>query len=163
MHDQLVVPVDKLVGTVGRERKFQGERSVSLRLGEVIVDGPMNVSGVLVGTTEGVDSSFRAVALANLVCTRCLLEWSEEVEATGSQYFRTEPDEDGYGIVDNAVDVGAPAQDELALSLPAVPICRPGCAGLCPTCGTDLNRDPCDGHGDDSDSPFAVLKDLFDS
>jgi uncharacterized metal-binding protein YceD (DUF177 family) len=26
-----------------------------------------------------------------------------------------------------------------------------------------LNRDPCDGHGEESDSPFAVLKDLFDS
>jgi hypothetical protein len=26
-----------------------------------------------------------------------------------------------------------------------------------------LNSDPCGGHGDDSDSPFATLRDLFDS
>jgi uncharacterized protein len=163
MHDLLVVPVDKLVGTVGRERKFHGERSVSLRLGETTVDGPMAVSGTLVGTTDGVNATFDVAATAKLVCTRCLLEWEEELATSGSQYFRSEPDEDGYGIVDNMVDVGGPAQDELALALPAVPLCRSDCAGLCPTCGTDLNREPCDGHGDDSDSPFAVLKDLFDS
>lgn len=163
MQDPLVVPVDKLVGTVGRERKFQGERSVSLRLGETTVRGPMTVAGVLVGTIDGVTAKFDVAATANLVCTRCLLEWTEEVVAEGDQYFLGEADEDGYGIVDNTVDVGGPAQDELALSLPAVPLCQPDCAGLCPTCGTDLNREPCDGHGDESDSPFAVLKDLFDS
>lgn len=163
MHDLLVVPIDKLVGTVGRERKVQGERSVSLRLGETTVNGPMAVSGVLVGTTDGVSAAFDVAASAKIVCTRCLFEWSEEVVTSGSQYFRSDPDEDGYGIVDNTVDVGGPAQDELALALPAVPLCQPECAGLCPTCGTDLNREPCDGHGDDSDSPFAALKDLFDS
>jgi hypothetical protein len=26
-----------------------------------------------------------------------------------------------------------------------------------------LNSDACGGHGDDSDSPFATLRDLFDS
>lgn len=163
MSDPLVVRVDKLVGSAGKERKFSGERPVSLRLGEATVVGPMSVFGVVTGTTDGVHSRFTASGQANLVCTRCLLEWSEPISVTASQYFRAEPDEDGYGIVDDSVDIGAPAQDELALSLPPVSLCSADCAGLCPTCGTDLNREPCDGHGDDSDSPFAVLKDLFDS
>jgi uncharacterized protein len=163
MFDDLVVPVDKLVGSVGRERTFDGERSVALRLGETTVDGPMAVDGVAIGTTDGVNTKFDVTAVANFVCTRCLVEWSEPVSASGTQYFRMEPDEDGYHIVDASVDVGQPAQDELALSLPAAPLCRPDCAGLCSTCGTDLNREPCGGHGDDPDSPFAVLKDLLDS
>lgn len=123
----------------------------------------MQVSGVAVGTTDGVDARFEVSACADLACTRCLHEWNETIETGGSQYFRTEPDEDGYGIVDEAVDVGGPAQDELALAIPAVPLCKPDCLGLCPKCGTDLNREPCDGHDDHSDSPFGVLKDLFDS
>ena len=28
------------------------------------------------------------------------------------------------------------------LDLPFQPLCRPDCRGLCPTCGSDLNRDP---------------------
>ncbi len=163
MADQLVIPVDKLVGHAGKKKVFDNERSVSLRLGESRIQGPMTVSGKLVGTTDGVTTHFEASADVRLVCTRCLKEWTERLEVEGDQYFRIEPDEDGYAIVEGAVDVGAPAQDEVALAIPATPLCEKGCLGLCPTCGTDLNREPCDGHGDDSDSPFAVLKDLFDS
>lgn len=161
--DDLVVPVDKLVGNVGRERDFQGKRSVSLRLGESRIEGPMTVEGVAVGTTDGVNASFAAQADVDLVCTRCLTTWTDRLEVDGKQYFGVIPDEDGYAIVDGDIDVGAPAQDELALAIPAVPLCKEACLGLCPTCGTDLNREPCDGHEEDSDSPFAVLKDLFDS
>jgi uncharacterized protein len=72
------------------------------------------------------------------------------------------PDEDGYLIVTGETDLNGPAKDELALGLPMAPLCRPDCRGLCPICGNDLNEDPCEGHGDDSESPFAALKDLFD-
>jgi len=158
-----VIPVDKLVGHAGKERKVEADRAVRLRLGDVTVDGPMAVVGRLMGTTDGVDAHFTASATAHMVCTRCLTEWQEPLSVDGQQYFRHEPDEDGYAIVDGEVDLGLPAKDELALALPMAPLCKKDCLGLCPTCGTDLNREPCDGHGDESDSPFAVLKDLFDS
>ena len=32
---------------------------------------------------------------------------------------------------------------ELALEVPAFVLCRDDCAGLCPTCGADLNAGPC--------------------
>ena len=70
--------------------------------------------------------------------------------------------ESSAAIVDGTVDMAGPATDELALAIPLAPLCRSDCRGLCPICGTDLNTDPCDGHADDSDSPFASLKDLFD-
>jgi uncharacterized protein len=30
------------------------------------------------------------------------------------------------------------------LAIPMKPLCREGCAGLCPTCGRNLNQGPCD-------------------
>lgn len=161
--DALLVQVDKLVGNTGKEREFEGQRTVQLRLGESGVDGPMQVSGRAVGTTGGVNTRFEASATVDLVCNRCLTAWSEALDITGSHHFGIEPDEDGYAIVDGHIDIGGVAKDELALSLPARPLCSEDCLGLCPTCGVDLNREPCGGHGDDSDSPFAALKDLFDS
>ncbi|CAN5874396.1 hypothetical protein BH23ACT4_BH23ACT4_11910 [soil metagenome] len=161
--DSLVVLVEKLVGNAGKEREFDGQRPVKLRLGESRVDGPMQVSGRAVGTSGGVDTRFEASSTVDLVCNRCLTTWSEPLTITGSHYFGVEPDEDGYAIVDGYIDVGGVAKDELALALPARPLCSEECLGLCPTCGIDLNREPCGGHGDDSDSPFAALKDLFDS
>jgi uncharacterized protein len=123
----------------------------------------MQVEGVVRGTVDGVIAEFEAGARAHHQCVRCLLEWDAEIRARGTQHFSRIPDEDGYAIFDRRVDLTGPATDELALALPVVPLCRSDCRGLCPICGTDLNRDPCDGHGEESDSPFAVLKDLFDS
>lgn len=123
----------------------------------------MAVAGTVTGTLDGAQAEFEVSATATFTCVRCLTTWEEPLAATGSQHYSATPDEDGYSMVDGRIDIGAPATDELALALPAAPLCRPGCQGLCPICGTDLNSDPCDGHGEDSDSPFAVLKDLFDS
>ncbi len=123
----------------------------------------MTVVGRAVGLLDAIRAEFAVSAMARFVCTRCLTEWEQEVSADAEQYFGTTPGEDGYPIVDGHIDLIGPAQDELALVLPAAPVCREACRGLCPTCGTDLNTDPCDGHGDDAHSPFAVLKDLFDS
>ncbi|HEU5113780.1 MAG TPA: DUF177 domain-containing protein [Acidimicrobiia bacterium] len=161
-HD-LVVPVGDLIGSPGRDRPFAGEVTLSLDFGDSRVDGPMTLSGRVVGLIDAVEAEFTASASAHFTCTRCLTEWDGPVEAASKRYFRRLPDEDGYAIEEDEVDISGPARDELALALPATPLCRADCRGLCPTCGTDLNSEPCGGHGDDSDSPFATLKDLFDS
>jgi uncharacterized protein len=159
----LVVDVEGLVGHLEAERDFSGIHPVSLRLGDTVVKGSMEVEGVVRGTVDGVIADFSARAPAHFVCVRCLTEWDGEIEADGKQHFTRVPDEDGYAIEDRRIDMAGPATDELALAIPAAPVCRQDCRGLCPICGTDLNRDPCDGHGEESDSPFAVLRDLFDS
>ena len=147
----------------GRAREVSGVHDVTLRLGESVIEGPMRVEGTVTGTTDGVQAEFDASAAAHLECVRCLSRWDDAVEVTASQHFSMIPDEDGYAIEGTTVDLVGPAKDELALGIPAAPLCDENCKGLCPTCGTDLNSDPCDGHGEDSDSPFAVLRDLFDS
>jgi uncharacterized protein len=163
MSPDLVVPVGDLIVSPGKERPFAGTVAVSLDFGDSRVDGPMKVSGRVVGLIDAVEAELAVSATAHFTCTRCLTEWDGVVEVESKQYFRKLPDEDGYAIADDEIDVSGPARDELALALPATPLCREDCRGLCPTCGTDLNSEPCGGHGDDSDSPFATLKDLFDS
>lgn len=163
MRDDLVIDVDDLVGHLEAVGQFAGERPVSLRLGDVTVNGPMLVSGSVTGTIDGVLVRFTATAPADLVCVRCLAEWADDIEVAATRHFSTVPDEDGYHIRDRKIDLTGPAVDELALGLPPAPLCRKDCRGLCPICGSDLNTEPCDGHGDESDSPFAALKDLFDS
>ena len=163
MSAELIVDTEGLVGHPEAERGLSGVQPISLRLGDTIVKGPIQVEGIVRGTVDGVIADFTAVAPAHFVCVRCLTEWDGRIDARGRQHFTRVPDEDGYAIEDRKIDLSGPATDELALAIPAAPLCRQGCKGLCPICGTDLNSDPCDGHGEESDSPFAVLKDLFDS
>ena len=41
------------------------------------------------------------------------------------------------------IDLTGVVREELALEVPAFVLCREDCAGLCPTCGADLNAGPC--------------------
>jgi uncharacterized protein len=159
----LLIPVGDLIGSPGKDRPFSAVLPVELSFENVRVDGPMEMTGRVIGLIDAVEAAFTATATAHLTCTRCLTVWDERIEAHGEQFFRRVPDEEGYPIVGDEIDLYEPARDELALALPTTPLCRDDCRGLCPTCGTDLNGDPCGGHGDDSDSPFATLRDLFDS
>ena len=77
--------------------------------------------------------------------------------------------EDGFELVgpDRTVDLSGPIWDAMVMDTPFVILCRPDCAGLCPTCGANLNEGPCGCaeraereclEGDDN--PFAVLRGL---
>ena len=100
MSHDLVVPVGDLIGSPGKERPFKGTSPVSLDFGDSRVDGPMSVSGRVVGLIDAVEAEFDVTATGHFTCTRCLIEWDGPVTVEAKQYFRTMPDEDGYAIVD---------------------------------------------------------------
>jgi uncharacterized protein len=63
---------------------------------------------------------------------------------------------------DQQIDLGPLIREYALLEFPINPICRPGCKGLCPVCGENLNEVDC-GHKDFSEeSPFSSLKGLVD-
>lgn len=51
--------------------------------------------------------------------------------------------------------------EEIELVIPFRKLCSSTCKGLCPVCGTNLNRESCGCKVIKKPSPFAVLKDLF--
>lgn len=55
------------------------------------------------------------------------------------------------------IDLEPILRDAVVLELPFTPLCRPDCAGLCPECGADLNRDPDHGHAEPIDPRWAGL------
>jgi uncharacterized protein len=81
------------------------------------------------------------------VCRRCAGAVAGEVTATVKERFveraDADPDDDAYLIDDDMLDLYPMVRDAVLLELPAAPLCRPDCKGLCPWCGTDLNERPC--------------------
>ena len=96
-------------------------------------------------------------------CMRCL-----EDAAPTFQVDAREVDQPGGGeeldspyVSDDAqLDLQAWVHDALALALPAQILCRPDCAGLCPVCGVDLNREPGHRHEREPDPRWAKLREL---
>lgn len=134
------------VETVGRLRPddpaFHG-----LELG---LAGPLSVEGHLQEISEG--EYFWRATLSGAVrtsCRRCLADLTCPVEADVSVMFSADPDAADDPSVyplpetSRAVDVRAAVREELALAVPPFALCKEDCAGLCPTCGVDLNAGAC--------------------
>jgi uncharacterized protein len=96
------------------------------------------VEGLLVRGTVSVP--------AQVACSRCLVERPQDIEGAVAELFvapdgggRHDEIEAGYDIVDATIDIDTLIRDALADAVPVRPLCRPECAGLCPTCGVDRN------------------------
>jgi uncharacterized protein len=83
------------------------------------------------------------------------VEDSEESEAKFS-----EDDVDVYPYDEEEVDLAPLFREQLILAVPYAPLCRVDCAGLCPVCGVDLNRETCSCDRRVIDPRLAALKDL---
>jgi uncharacterized protein len=58
------------------------------------------------------------------------------------------------------VDLDDYLRGQIAISLPVKVVCGEDCKGLCPKCGTNLNKETCDCEKDWEDPRFAALKKL---
>jgi uncharacterized protein len=166
MSSSLRFQVSDLLANPGHARAEAGSVAVKVALANATVDDQVAVEVSLRSLSDGVVVRGTAETTVDVTCTRCLTEWSQTLSIPLEAVFRVHPDDEDDELPIEAggwIDLELVVHDEVALSLPNRPICRDDCLGLCSTCGTDLNVAPCDGHGDDSESPFAALQQLFDS
>lgn len=56
------------------------------------------------------------------------------------------------------IDVAEVATEQVILAVPMKIVCQAGCLGLCPVCGADRNKKPCQCADLHSESPFASLR-----
>ncbi|HEX5473110.1 MAG TPA: DUF177 domain-containing protein [Vicinamibacterales bacterium] len=91
-----------------------------------------------------------------LECGRCLEPYEVEVDSPFDLRYLPQPAHaaDGEHEVadddlmtayyrDETLDIAELLHEQFELALPMKPLCRPDCQGLCPQCGTNLNRETC--------------------
>jgi uncharacterized protein len=98
-------------------------------------------------------------------CVRCLEPAATEIEIDAREVDQPPSRDDELRspyVSDGNLDVGRWANDALVLALPAQPLCRPECAGLCAVCGESLNdADPeAHRHQQSGDPRMAKLREL---
>ena len=89
-------------------------------------------------------------------CSRCLSLFSSPLVLTiEEEYFPVTdvvsgsslalPDEPGCFTIDehHVLDLAEAVRQYALLAIPMKTLCRQDCAGLCPTCGQNLNEGPC--------------------
>ena len=98
-------------------------------------------------------------------CMRCLEPAGLDLEVEAREVDQSGTDDEELRspyVEDDELDLGRWAHGAAMLALPTQILCRPDCAGLCPTCGESLNgADPADHEHDSGKDPrWAALDNL---
>jgi uncharacterized protein len=136
---------------------------------------PVHADLEIVPEGEQVKVSGRVKAAFLLLCSRCLREYTLEIDESLSLLLLKPRPEDTRAEVDLrpedldtedfdgvTIDLDRIVGEEIVLALPQKGVCSPECRGLCAGCGADLNREPCTCPDQGKLSPFAALKILKD-
>ena len=135
------IHLDARVRKVGEEIQIEGRVSSALQ---------MNCARCLRPHREDLDESFDVT----------YLPYPEELDSKDE----LELDEADMNIVyytGEEIDLTELVRDQVLLLIPVKPLCKADCAGLCPSCGKDLNEGPCSCSQATVDLRFAVLKNLL--
>lgn len=145
---------------------------VSLNLGFQQLDNDTDIASLegtlsLLRIAEGVWVKGTLDVGTDLQCVRCLAPVTKTLEIEFDERFELPPidvsnAEQVYAIdADHHIDLAPALRELVVVSTPMRVLCQTGCAGLCPTCGANLNQGACDCVVDDIDPRMASLKALL--
>ena len=117
----------------------------------------------------------RVATTLELSCCRCVERFATPIEVAFDLRYVSQTRNTGVGDAevrdddlttafyrDDQIDLGQLMREQFYLALPMKPLCTDGCRGLCPVCGTDLNRGACQCGTAWHDPQLAGLKALLE-
>ena len=142
-----------LKSSLGSKRSYQVSDTVNFSGHDSLVQGEV----WLTRTDRSILVKARLQTEVEVTCSRCLnpfcfpmlLEFEEEyfpVIDIASGHSLPPPNEPGCFTIDehHILDLTEAVRQYALLAVPMKPLCREECAGICPSCGRDLNQGPCD-------------------
>jgi len=162
----MLLDLREIIGVPNGKVSFDFEPDMSEAVSGSIVriKEPAGAAGNVTNTAGVLTFSANVDALCACICARCLKEFELPVYKHISADL-TEGGEganpDGYFLQGDMVDAGEIVVTEFILEMDDTLLCHDDCAGLCQSCGTDLNDKPCTCEKE-IDPRFAILSKLFD-
>jgi len=101
-----------------------------------------------------------------LECVRCLEPLALPITLDLEETFRLPEASPKANVpytvsADGWLDLSPLLHEQGWLAIPMKPVCDPGCKGLCPQCGVNLNLESCTCESENIDPRLALLKELL--
>ncbi len=143
----------QLKSSIGSIRNYEVSEVISIAGGDSMVEGKVT----LVRTDRGILTEAILHTEVKVTCSRCLSLFDYPLTLSiEEEYFPITdvvsgtslslPEEPGCFTIDehHVLDLTEAIRQYALLAIPMKPLCGRDCAGLCPTCGHNLNQGPCD-------------------
>lgn len=159
----------QLKETIGATRSYEVDETVNITEQERHVDGRVE----LVRTNRGILVRGTLHTDIEVTCSRCLNSCLCPLTLViEEEYFPTTdiltgapvvvPDQSEYFTIDDQhiIDLDEATRQYAILANPMKPLCKENCAGLCLSCGHNLNLGPCGCPKQEKDSRWTKLQRL---
>lgn len=161
---ELVVPVADLLPHPGKTKRVEREvvlDDLGISSARVPEGEPVRLDLELQAVNDGIVAVGTVAAPWVGECRRCLKAARGEASAAVQEVYERDPVEgETRKLAGIEVDLTELVRDAVLLELPLAPLCRADCAGLCPTCGVDLNESGCECVVEDKDPRWAALEQI---
>ncbi len=155
---------------IGSIRNYKVSDVINIADANILVQGEVS----LIRTDRGILAKGTLDAEIELTCSRCLSLFSWPLTLNiEEEYFPTIdivtgtpiplPDEPDCFTIDehNIIDLSEAIRQYALLAIPMKPLCRKDCAGLCPSCGCNLNQASCNCPTEPADPRWSELSKLI--
>ncbi len=142
----------QLKASIGSRRSYEVSEIINVAGGNSMVQGEVG----LMRTDRGILVKGTLRTEVEVTCGRCLNLFSRPLTLNiEEEYFPIMdvvsgvwlplPEEPGGFTIDerHTLDLTEAIRQYMLLAIPMKPLCREDCAGLCPSCGHNLNQGPC--------------------
>jgi len=142
----------QLKESIGSVRNYEVNEAIDIAGGNSLVQGEVS----LMRTNRGILAKGTLHTEVEATCSRCLSlfdypltlnieeEYIPSVDIVSGVPLSS-PEESGNFTIDenHVLDLADAIRQYALLAIPMKPLCREDCAGLCPSCGQNLNQRPC--------------------
>jgi uncharacterized protein len=144
----MLLDLREIIGVPGGKVTFDYEPDLSdVPSGSIIsVKKPSRAAGNVTNSAGVLTFSANVDAVCVCVCARCLSEFEHPVHKRINAYLTDKGDgesQEGYPLYGDKADADEIIVTEFILSIDDRLLCRDDCAGLCQSCGSDLNNGSC--------------------
>ena len=159
----------QLKGAIGSVRDYEVNETIDIEGTSYTVSGTVT----LLRTDNGILAKGTLSTGSELTCSRCLEQFSNPLKLEiEEEYYPTidilsgavlpQQDDPNVFTIDehNVLDLTEAIRQYTLLAIPMKPLCKADCAGLCPSCGSNLNKKKCACPPVPTDSRWAKLGEL---
>jgi uncharacterized protein len=135
---------------------------------------PVHLNAQIQKMEEDITIEGRISTKIEMVCSRCLKSHETSLDDTFEVIYRPQLDDEPGEEIElddtelnvtyyqgDSISVAELLREQLLLVLPMKPLCKIDCAGLCPSCGNDLNEERCTCSRETFDPRLTVLAKLL--
>lgn len=162
----------------GAKRHYQIDEPSDIRDPHLILRGDISGEVSMLRTNRGILVRATLTQSVTIQCGRCLADMDIPLTVSFEEEYlpsidlrtgnhlswkiETGEETDEALLIDerHQLDLREVTRQELLLAIPAHPLCRPECRGICPLCGADQNTERCECQESEMDPRWAILENL---